>query len=433
MKNLACLAVLISLGASPAWGQDTAQDAGKYVTREEYEKLKKDLEALKASQDNQDKKKKDQDLQAQIDELEKELKAVKEKAEVGKPGETKFVITGYGFAGFTLRDREPSTFSAGMSPIFLWRPSERILFEAEVELGLEGRDTTINLEYADINYVLADEVILRAGRFLTPFGVFSERMHPAWINKLPDMPLAFGEDGGISPFSVLGVEARGALPLGETKLTYSAYLANTLRLITDDPVDAGKLADDKFTDDAHRKIVGGRLGFYPLPELELGYSILYGRVGASGSPFSEVDALLQAVDLTCVEDVDWLKGVFTLFAQWGWSHVDRATYDPTGTLGFGPVTFNNRREGGYVEVAYRPSRLEVDVLKNCELILRYDHFHKPPEAPDAVVETRWTLGLDYWVTSALVVKAAYEWDRKTDPTGSARGANAFLAQVALGF
>jgi hypothetical protein len=432
MKDLAGLAVFLVLGASPAWAQDAAQDSGKYVTREEYEKLKKDLEALKASQSNQDKKKSDQDLQQQIDELEKELKAVKEKAEVAKPGETKFVITGYGFAGFTLREREPSTFSAGVSPIFLWRPSDRILFEAEVELGLDGRDTTINLEYADINYVLTDEVILRAGRFLVPFGVFSERMHPSWINKLPDKPLAFAEDGAISPFSVLGVEARGAIPLGETKLTYSVYLANTLRLITDDPVDAGKLADDKFTDDAHRKTVGGRIGFYPFPELELGYSILYGRVGASGTPFSQVDALLQAVDLTCVEDVEWLKGVFTLFVQWGWSHVDQATYGG-GALPFGPVTFDNRREGGYVEVAYRPSRVDVDVLKNCELILRYDRFRKPPGAPDAVVETRWTLGLDYWVTSSLVVKAAYEWDRQTDPTGTARGANAFLAEVALGF
>jgi hypothetical protein len=75
----------------------------------------------------------------------------------------------------------------------------------------------------------------------------------------------------------------------------------------------------------------------------------------------------------------------------------------------------------------------VDVLKNCELVLRYDHYHKPPGAPDAVVETRWTLGLDYWVTPAFVVKAAYEWDRQNDPAGLARGANAFLAQAALGF
>jgi cell division protein FtsB len=424
------LPLVLALSGASAF----AQDDPKYVTRDEYEKLKKDLAELKAQQaGGQQKKKDDQELQQQIDELEKELKAVKEKAEAAKPGDTKFVITGYGFAGFTARQRAASTFSAGVSPILLWRLTDRILFESEVELGLDGNDTAINLEYADINYLLTDEITLRAGRFLAPFGTFSERMHPAWINKLPDFPLAFVEDGGISPFSVMGAEARGAVPLGETKLTYSVYVANSLRLITDDPKDAGKLAGDKFVDDAHRKIVGGRIGFYPIPELELGYSILYGRVGASATSFSNVDALLQAVDLGYIRDVDWIKGTITILGQWGWSHVERATYDPTGALGFGPATFTNRQAGGYLELAYRPSKMDVDVLKNIEIILRYDRFHKPPGAPDNVVETRWTLGLDYWITSALVFKVAYEWDRQTDPAGVARGANAFLAQWALGF
>jgi hypothetical protein len=74
VNDLVCLAVYLVFGASPTLAQDAAQDDGKYVTREEYEKLKKDLEALKVAQD---KKKNDQELQEQIDELEKELKAVK--------------------------------------------------------------------------------------------------------------------------------------------------------------------------------------------------------------------------------------------------------------------------------------------------------------------------------------------------------------------
>ncbi len=417
-----------------ATGSAFAQDDPKYVTREEYEKLKKDLAELKGQQAGaQEKKKDDQELQQQIDELEKELKTVKDKAEAAKPGETKFVITGYGFAGFTAKVGEPSTFSAGVSPILLWRVTDRIFFESEIELGLDGKDTSINLEYADINLLLTDEITLRAGRFLAPFGTFSERMHPAWINKLPDFPLAFVEDGGISPFSLLGVEARGAVPLGETKLTYSGYLANSTRLITDDPMDAGKLAGDKFTDDVHRKTVGGRIGFYPVPELEVGYSVLYGRVGASGTSFPNINAFLQAIDLGFIRDIDLIKGTVTILGQWGWSQVDTATYDPTGTLLFGPITFENRREGGYLEFGYRPSLTDVDALRNLEIIFRYDHFHKPQGAPDNVIETRWTLGLDYWVTSALVIKVAYEWDRRNDPAGLARGANAFLAQFALGF
>lgn len=434
MKDVFWLAGLILLGASPVWAQEKTQDGGKYVTREEYEKLKKDLEALKAKQSDQKAEKAAaQDLQEQVDELEKELKAVKEKANASRPGETKFLVTGYGFAGFTLREREPSTFSAGVSPIFLWRPADRILFEAEVELELEDTETELKLEYADVNYVLADEVILRAGRFLAPFGTFADRLHPKWINKLPDNPRAFGEEGGVAPFSVLGVEARGALGVAGTKVTYAVYLANSLRLITDDPEEAGMLADDKFSDDVRRKTVGGRIGFYPVPELEVGYSILFGRVGPSGTEFSDVDALLQAVDIACVHEEDVIKGTVTALGQWAWSRVDRTTYDSTGALLFGPLTFQNRRQGGYLQIAYRPSKLEWEWIRSFECIVRYDLVNNPRGAPDNIDTRRWTLGLDYWITPALVVKAAYEWEVRKNPAGPNERVNAFLAQFALGF
>lgn len=411
-----------------------AQDDQKYVTREEYEKLKKDLEALKSRESGaQAKKKDDQDLQQQIDDLEKELKAVKQKADAAKPGETKVLITGYGFAGFTAREREPSTFSAGVSPILLWRPSDRILFEAELELELEGTDTGVNLEYADLSYVLADELTIRAGRFLVPFGTFADRLHAKWINKLPDNPLAFDEEGGLAPFSVLGIEARGAAGIAGTKLTYAFYLANSLRLVTDDPAEAGNLAGDKFADDVRRKTVGGRIGFYPMPELEVGYSVLFGRVGPSGTSFSDVDAFLQAVDLTYVREADVIQGTVTVLGQWAWSRVDRATYDPTGALLFGPLTFENRRQGGYLQVAYRPSKMDWEWIRNFECIVRYDLVNNPAAAPTNVDVRRWTLGLDYWITPALVVKAAYEWEERKNPAGPNERVNAFLAQFALGF
>ncbi len=434
MKDALWLTSLVLFCTSPAWAQENPQDGGKAVTREEYEKLKKDLEALKARQtDPKVEKSGVQDLQEQMDELEKELKAVKEKANGARPGETKFLVTGYGFAGFTLREREPSTFSAGVSPIFLWRPADRIFFEAEIELELEDTETELKLEYADLNYVLTDELTIRAGRFLAPFGTFADRLHPKWINKLPDNPFAFDEAGGISPFSVLGVEARGAVALGGTKITYAAYLANSLRLITDDPADAGKLADDKFSDDVRRKIVGGRLGFYPFPELEVGYSLLFGRVGPSGTEFSDVDAFLQAVDVTYVREADLIQGTVTILGQWAWSRVDRTTYDSTGALLFGPITFENRRQGGYLQCAYRPSKLDWEWIRNCELIVRYDLLNNPREALDNVDLRRWTLGLDYWITPALVAKVAYEWEERKNPAGTNEHVNAFLAQFALGF
>ena len=87
---------------------------------------------------------------------------------------------------------------------------QRVLVEAELELEVEDSETNMELEYGEITYLVNDYVTLGAGVFLSPFGVFRERLHPAWINKMPDAPLALGHDG-INSQSELGVQARGAL------------------------------------------------------------------------------------------------------------------------------------------------------------------------------------------------------------------------------
>lgn len=428
--------IVLILAAAEARAQDAGQE--KYVTKEEYDKLKKDLEAMKAQiQDLKKKGASEQELQQQIDELEKELKATKAQVQDQKPGETRFLLTGYGFAGFTATEREASTFSAGFNPIFLWRPMDRILFEAELEIELEDTDTHVGLEYAQLSYLLNDYVTIGAGRFLTPFGTFDERLHPKWINKLPDRPLAF-DDGGLSPEATIGLEIRGGIPIEPIRMNYAIYVGNSPRLETDITGaidDVGKLFDDNFSGLTHRKSVGGRLGFLPIPELEIGYSILFGRVGDQGDSLSNhVNALLQGVDLSYVRETDLIKGTVMVFGQWAWSHVDRATYiDPTGVTP--PVTpFSNRRQGGYLQISYRPSKIDVDILKNFELVARYDVLNQPREAPTSVDDRRWTLGLDYWVTASMVVKVAYQWDKRDDPADpSNRNVHAFMAQIALGF
>jgi hypothetical protein len=425
-------AVLLGLVLVLASAQALAQD-DKYVTRDEYEKLKKDLEALKAKQGTpQEKKKDDQDLQQQIDDLEKQLKSVKDKAEESKSGTTKITITGVGFAGFEALHGSKSTFNAGFNPVFLWQPTDRLFFEAQLELGLEGNETSLALEYATLFYTVNDYVTIGAGRFLTPFGTFSERLHQAWINKLPDNPFAF-DDGGITPEGTMGVEIRGAFALGETsKVMYAVYAGNSPRLETQ-TTDAGILFDDNLTDVKDRKVVGARLGVLPIPELEIGYSFLTGRVGDSVAGFTDIGAMwMHGPDLGYVRDSDLLQGTISVFAQWAWSSVERTTYGPSADLPV-PFNFSNRRSGGYVQTSYRPSKVESSFLKNLEAVIRYDVLNRPQGAPDPVDDRRWTLGLDYWMTPSAVLKVAYEWDKKSDPTGPATNANGVLVQFAMGF
>jgi hypothetical protein len=298
-----------------------------------------------------------------------------------------------------------------------------------MELELEGSETSVALEMAHVSYLLNDYVTVSAGKFLNPIDYFVERQHMAWVNKLPDKPLAVYD--GLLPESLLGVQVRGGIPVGPTKIGYAFYAANAPELTTSpadpaNPMDVGTLTFDDFDNSNGHIAAGGRVGFYPIPELEVGYGF---QTSAAGPKGSDVHALLQSVDLSYVRDSDFLKGMVNLHAQWVWSNVDRYTYDATGAEGFGPLEFSNNRNGGYAQLAYRPSKLENSILKDIEPVVRYDVINQK-KTPVGFDERRWTVGLNYWIGPSTVFKLAYEFDRQN---GTGQDGDAFLAQFAVGF
>ena len=431
MRTVTALLGMLALQSAAAAQQEN------YVTRTEFEKLQaaydklaQELHALKdpAQAAAADEKEKElEDIQTQLDALRKTV-------DVAKPGSTDFVLTGYGAAGFVKRKDEPSTFSTTFNPIFLWKIDQRTFFEGELEFEAEDGEFKAKLEYAELTYLVNDYVTIGAGRFLAPFGTWAERFHPAWINELPDAPLALSHDGGIAPTSLDGLQLRGGLPLGAMKLNYAFYLANGPSLVTDDPGLAGSLDFEAPTDLNNNKSIGGRVGFLPIPALEIGYSNLFARVDPDGSDVGNVDAELQSVDLAYARDVAPLKGALKVRSQWAWSSVDDATYDSTGALGFGPLQVNNNMSsGGYAQVAYRPSQVQSETLKKFEFVVRYDDLELPSSAPRNIDERRWTFGVDYWVNSSTVFKLAYQLDDTDDPAGIEGNRDAVLFQAAMGF
>lgn len=438
-----------------------AAAAGGYVSREEYDKLRGDFERLQvqmqevlrrvgapeqlappvsaqsqvAAQSPPNKPIPSPASTPQVSELASEVKALKKQVDDVKGGTAQHLFSGYAFAGYTDRKGEPGTFNAGANPIFHFKPADRLFFGVELELGLAGGKTEVGLEYAHLAYFLNDYVTLDAGQFLSPFGMFSERQHPAWINKLPDAPLAFGHEGGIVPPSILGAQIRGGVPVGQTRLHYSLYLGNgpTLNSGADEPDAAGMQHFNNYDNFQKDKAVGGRLGFLPFPELEIGYSGQYSRMGARGTSQQRADALLHGPYLSYVRDSERLKGVIDVKAEWAWSMVDRLTYDPTGALGFGPVTYDNRRSGGYAQLAYRPSKLNSPVLKKLEGVFRFDRLDRPSGAPESADESRYTFGLNYWLSPSTVFKAAYQFGDRKKTDMPSEDINAFLIQAAMGF
>lgn len=429
----------------------------RYVSREEYEKLKSDFESVVESlkAELQDLKKglgteqaqKDKTIEAlrtdvetmkqqrapAVADLQAELQSVRELAEQSVAGSSKFLIAGYGTAGFTDREGEDSTFSASVNPLFLWKLGDNILFESELEFEVEKEDvgeaeTHVGLEYANVSIILNDYVTVGAGKFLTPFAIFSERLHPTWINKLPDFPLPYGSHR-IAPMSSVGVFVRGGISVKSTKFNYAFYASNGPTLFTEDPAKAGSLDFKDFEDLNNNKAAGGRVGFLPIPEIEVAYSFQFGR--SDPEEFGQdVDILLQALDFSYVRYLESLGGILDIRVEWIWSNVEDAVFDPNGTEGFGPLTFDNDRHGGWVQVAYRPSGDSNELIRNLEFVVRWDYLDLPNDAPEDLEERqRWTWGINYWIYPSTVFKIAYQLD---DRVGE-EDANALLLQLATGF
>src|SRR6266567_814272 len=446
---VAFIALICLFSPSTAMAQDAAPSSpsSDYVSRAEYDKLKaeheamkQELEALKAqigqlakgpvpgaaAAPAEGKQVVTMPPEAATEELRQEVETLKMQVKETFPGTTKFLLAGYGTAGFTARSGEDPFFDAAFNAIFLWKLTDRLFFEGELELEFEDEETTINLEIAQAAYLLNDYMTIGVGRFLNPMDFFVERQHMNWVNKLPDKPLAVY--GGLFPESEMGGQLRGVFPIGPTKLEYVAFVANAPGLITesDDLSEIGTLDFDNDANFGGHVAVGGHVGFIPIPQLEIGYGIQRSKVGPRDHA---VENILQSADFNYVADSILLKGLINFRAQWVWSHVARFVYDPDGSQGFGPLEFNNNRNGGYAQLSYRPTHIDNDYIKNFEGVFRYDRLNQL-HTPVGFDEQRWTFGLNYWVTPSTVVKLAYEVD---DKNGGARDQNAFLMQAAVGF
>jgi hypothetical protein len=128
--------------------------------------------------------------------------------------------------------------------------------------------------------------------------------------------------------------------------------------------------------------------------------------------------------------MDAAKGRIALLSQYAWSKTGDFTYDEDGSLGVGPTRFSNKRNGGYIQLSYRGKQWDSDLMNRLEFIVRGDMSKAPNDAPGGFDEKRLTLGVDYWVSSATVLKAAYEIDNRNNGEPNA---DAFLLQLSTGF
>lgn len=154
------------------------------------------------------------------------------------------------------------------TPVVLLPIGERWLFETRATFendlvqvpgrsGFHGGPVQKEVEYAQLDFIANKYMTISAGRFLTPFGIFNERLYPAWIRNLQSDPLILSIGIGPSNAST-GAMVRGGFKVQpQFDVNYTVYFSTA---VTTSPVDSDRFA-------------GGRAGiFVPKARLEVGGS-----------------------------------------------------------------------------------------------------------------------------------------------------------------
>jgi hypothetical protein len=260
-----------------------------------------------------------------------------------------------------------------VSPVLLVPVSHKLIFESRAEFegdfvrrnGNSGDFTGAvdkSLEYAEFDYLANKYVTVTAGRFLTPFNIFNERLYPNWIRNTQSDPLIYPLGTG----SDNGLMLRGGVSVDKNVIVNYAIYFSAFSTI------------DHFESERHAGIRAGI--FLPRQRLEIG--------------FSEQNQLQ-----------DTRLNRFGTYLEW----------QPTR------VPFDLRAEGAYsreegdglwVEGAYRLRNASSSLLRRAQFVGRTQVFHSGivaginPDLP-AVDTKRTELGLNYYINDGWKALASY--------------------------
>ena len=321
-----------------------------------------------------------------------------------------------------LEGKHPAFLLADFAPIFLYRGGDNVLFEGGFDFVLQnnapasaGYTTSVNLSFAQMDYIFNDYLTLAAGNLLLPLGTYVQR-GAGWLNKIPDDPLPRDN----LPGSGVGAQLLGAVPLGQEgkMLNYAVYGVNgpgsadgTANAAALDLGGNVGLRSDNVIANLHPNPSGGaRVSFFapfkPHYDMEIGISGQSGEWDNAGRHQWSAAVLDASVHLGSFFET---KGEY--MHSWYGS-------DDLGMV---------RPEGWWLQSGYKLAglNLELPLINNVEVVGRYDTSHDGL----GIQTRRFTIGYVYYLSNTVLFEGDYEFVHSNDPDQKDR----FLFQLSYGF
>ena len=346
------------------------------------------------------------------------INTLEQQANYTKPGDDHFMVVGLTTFGF-VRNKTTTTFAGSsqvsktnsladadhyeFSPMFLWRHGNKFLLEFEPSFS----NDQLGVNWAAISYFALPGLIIRGGYLVLPFGTYNKRLAAGWINKFASDP------EGVAGASDYAVEAEGGIQAGSMKWSYDVAISNGMMLNPD-----GTTQSVGITDNNKNKTITARIGWLPLSNssIELGASIMTGKVGDAGTKNENVMANLYALDLNIVENIN----PFQLNIKGQYSITDIGHTDYINPVDSSTYSFNNHTTTGYVMAALRPVSFK-NFIKNFEIAGRYGNYTSPANSLFGTKDNSLALSLNYWLNWRTVVRYTYEAIKGTDRVSDALG------------
>lgn len=280
-----------------------------------------------------------------------------------------------GSAGFiTTFDGGEPHLGPIVSPVLIvpvgrrWLFETRATFESDlVQLpGENGFHAEVEkaVDYAQLDFIANPYLTVTVGRFLTPFGIFNERLYPVWIRNLQTDPLILPIGIGPSNASTGAMLRGGFKAHTQLNVNYAVYFS---ALSTRTPVGSDRSA-------------GGRVGIYvPKARLEIGGSFQHLLQQERSNSFG-----FHAI---------WQPPVLPFDVRAEYAH-------------------SKRGSGYWVESAYRLSQLPFlrNELRRTQIVVRVQQFFVgdlPSDSLPSVNMKQFEFGLNYYFIDGLKGTGSY--------------------------